>query len=105
MTMRNVNKLPEVSTPLPTREGQGGGSSWPKALLEVFDDPLLDGVRPKVAAPTANDRMQQKLAEVNAWIALHGREPKQDGDLKEKMMYAAMATLKAKGIMDKTEKS
>ena len=30
---------------------------WPKQLLELFDDPLLDGVRPKVAAPTADDRM------------------------------------------------
>ena len=37
---------------------------WPKELLEIFDDPLLDGVRPKAVAPTANDRMQQKLAEV-----------------------------------------
>ena len=35
---------------------------WPKELLELFDDPLLDGVRPKAAAPTANDRMVQKLA-------------------------------------------
>ncbi|MBO4905832.1 MAG: hypothetical protein J5486_02200 [Bacteroidaceae bacterium] len=73
---------------------------WPKELLELFDDPLLDGVRPKVAAPTANDRMQQKLAEVNDWIAKNGREPRKDGNLKEKMMFAAMTTLKAKGIMD-----
>ena len=73
---------------------------WPKELLEIFEDPLLDGVRPKVAAPTANDRMLQKLAEVNGWIAMNGREPRKDGNLKEKMMYAAMTTLKAKGIMD-----
>lgn len=87
------------TTPLPQREGQGGGSEWPKELLELFDDPLLDGVRPKVAAPTANDRMQQKLAEVNSWIANNGREPQKTGDLKEKMMFAAMTSLKAKGIM------
>ena len=71
---------------------------WPKELLEIFDDPLLDGVRPKVAAPTANDRMQQKLAEVNNWIAQNGREPRNDGNLKEKMMYAAMTTLREKGF-------
>ena len=71
---------------------------WPKELLEIFDDPLLDGVRPKVAAPTPNDRLQQKLAEVNNWIAQNGREPRKDGDLKEKMMYAAMKTLREKGF-------
>lgn len=71
---------------------------WPKELLELFEDPLLDGVRPKTPAPTANDRMQQKFAEVNDWIAKHGREPKPDGDLKEKMMYAAMTTLQEKGF-------
>jgi len=71
---------------------------WPKELLEIFDDPLLDGVRPKVAAPTANDRMQQKLAEVNNWIAMNGREPSPNGNLKEKMMYAAMTKLREKGF-------
>lgn len=71
---------------------------WPKELLDIFDDPLLDGVRPKVMAPTANDRMNQKLAEVRAWMAHYGREPQRSGNLKEKMMYAAMSALKAKGI-------
>ena len=71
---------------------------WPKELLEIFDDPLLAGVRPKVAAPTANDRMQQKLAEVNNWIAQNGREPSRNGNLKEKMMYAAMKSLREKGF-------
>lgn len=71
---------------------------WPKELLEIFDDPLLDGVRPKAVAPTANDRMQQKLSEVNNWIAQNGREPRKDGDLKEKMMYASMTKLREKGF-------
>ena len=71
---------------------------WPKELLELFDDPLLDGVRPRAAAPTADDRMQQKLAEVNEWIARHGREPRNEGDLKERMMYAAMTKLREKGF-------
>lgn len=71
---------------------------WPKELLELFDDPLLDNVRPKVVAPTANDRIQQKLAEVKSWIANNGREPRKDGNLKEKMMCAAMKALKEKGV-------
>lgn len=71
---------------------------WPKELLEIFEDPLLDGVRPKAAAPTANDRMQQKVAEVKEWIARNGREPQRSGDLKEKMMNAAMTALKQKGL-------
>lgn len=71
---------------------------WPKELLELFDDPLLDNVRPKVVAPTANDRILQKLAEVKSWIANNGREPRKDGDLKEKMMCAAMKALKEKGV-------
>ena len=71
---------------------------WPKELLDLFEDPLLDGVRPKVAAPTANDRMQQKLAEVNNWIAKNGREPQKNGDLKERLMYAAMTKLREKGF-------
>lgn len=63
-------------------------------MFELFDDPLLDGVRPKQAPITGNDRMQQKLAELNDWIAQNGREPRQDGNLKEKMMYAAMTALR-----------
>lgn len=71
---------------------------WPKELLEIFDDPLLDDVRPKPTAPTANDRMLQKLDEVKQWIDNHGREPGKNGDLKEKMMAAAMTALKEKGL-------
>ena len=71
---------------------------WPKELLELFEDPLLDGVRPKIAAPTPNDRMLQKLNEVKAWIEQNGREPRKDGSLKEKMMFAAMTTLREKGF-------
>lgn len=71
---------------------------WPKELIALFDDPLLDGVRPKVSSPTADDRLSQKLAEVKAWIAANGREPNSDGDLKERMMFAAMTALKDKGF-------
>jgi len=72
---------------------------WPKELLDIFDDPLLDGVRPKVTAPTADDRMSQKLQEVKAWIDQNGRKPKESGTLKEKMMWAAMTSLRQKGFV------
>ena len=42
--------------------------------------------------------LQQKLAEVNNWIAKNGREPQKNGDLKEKLMYAAMTKLREKGF-------
>lgn len=71
---------------------------WPKELIELFNDPLLEGVRPKAPALTANDRMQQKLAEVNNWIAQNGREPRKDGDLKERLLYASLTALKEKGL-------
>ena len=71
---------------------------WPRELIELFNDPLLEGVRPKAPAPTANDRMRQKLAEVNNWIAQNGREPRKDGDLKERLLYASLTALKEKGL-------
>ncbi len=73
-------------------------TEWPKELLEIFNDPLLEDVRPKAAAPTASDRMQRKLEEVNNWIAINGREPRSNGDLKEKLMYAAMTRLRELGF-------
>ena len=71
---------------------------WPEELVKLFDDPLLEGVRPKAPAPTANDRMQQKLTEVNDWIVKNGKEPQKDGDLKERLMYASLTALKEKGL-------
>ena len=41
---------------------------WPKELLDIFEDPLLDDVRPKAAAPTANDRLAMKLVEITDWV-------------------------------------
>ena len=66
---------------------------WPKELLEIFNDPIFADVRPKSTPLTTNDRMLQKLAEVKSWIANNGREPRKDGDLKEKMK-----ALKEKGV-------
>jgi hypothetical protein len=72
---------------------------WPKELLEIFEDPLLDDVRPKVQTITPNDRMSQKLFELQEWIKQHGREPQQNGNLKEKMMWAAMIGLQKNNMI------
>ena len=63
-----------------------------KELLELFDDPLLDGARPFAKAIT------EKIAEIKEWIAQNGREPQKDGNLKEKLMFASLTTLKEKGL-------
>ena len=70
---------------------------WPKELLEIFDDPLLADVRPKPKAPTPDDRMAQKLLEVNKWMAEYGREPSSMAHgLKEKLAAASLKSLRAK---------
>ena len=67
---------------------------WTKDLQELFDDPLLADVRPKVVAPTFSDRKDKQVAELEAWIAEHGREPQRNGDLTEKRMWARLTTLR-----------
>ena len=69
-----------------------------KELLELFNDPLLDGARPFAKAITADDRIMQKMAEIKEWIVQNGREPQKDGSLKEKLVYASLTTLKEKGL-------
>lgn len=72
---------------------------WPKELLEIFEDPLFDDVRPISKPITPDDRVNKKLEEVKAWIERYGREPERSGDLKEKMMWAAMTALKKQNLM------
>ena len=67
---------------------------WTKDLQELFDDPLLADVRPKVVAPTFSDRKDKQVAELEAWIAEHGREPQRNGDLTEKRMWARLTALR-----------
>lgn len=69
---------------------------WPEELLEIFDDPLLADVRPKPKAPTPDDRLAQKLLEINKWVAEHGSEPTADGGLKEKLLAASLKALRTK---------
>ena len=67
---------------------------WTKELKELFDDPLLADVRPMVVAPTFSDRKDTQVAELEAWIAAHGREPQRNGDLTEKRMWARLTALR-----------
>lgn len=67
---------------------------WPKELIDLFDDPLLADVRPMVVAPTFSDRKDKQVAELEAWIEEHGREPQRNGDLTEKRMWARLMALR-----------
>lgn len=68
---------------------------WPEELIEIFNDPLLADVRPKPKAPTPEDRVAQKLLEINTWVAEHGSEPGMDGGLKEKLLAVSLKALRA----------
>ena len=69
---------------------------WPKELLEIFEDALLEDVHPKVTSVTADDKKVKKLMEITQWSEVNGqRVPREDGDsLKEKMMARALKALK-----------
>lgn len=73
--------------------------TWPKELLDLFDDPLLEGVRPKPAAVTADERTMGKIESVKKWIESNGREPQQDSrNITEKLMWKSLETLKKNGL-------
>lgn len=68
---------------------------WPEELLEIFDDPLLADVRPKPKAPTPDDRMAQKLMDVNKWFAENGCEPMlTGGSFQEKLLARSLKALR-----------
>lgn len=71
---------------------------WTQDLLDIINDPMFDGVRLKPQPVTADDRVKQKLMELQAWIDANGREPQPVGDIKEKMMNRRMITLKEQGL-------
>lgn len=74
-------------------------NGWPEELLALFEDPLLDGVKPKPAAVTADDRTQRKIDDVRAWIEVNGREPNMNAkNIKEKLLAVSLQTLKELGL-------
>lgn len=67
---------------------------WPKELLDIFDDPILDDVRPKAAPLTLDDKRVKAFMEVTQWSEDNGnRKPKNDGDLKERIMARTLMAL------------
>jgi hypothetical protein len=67
---------------------------YPKELLDLFDDPLLDGVKPRPKRLTADDRRVRKLQEISEWVKSKGRIPGDSGDLKEKLLATALKALR-----------
>jgi hypothetical protein len=71
---------------------------WPQDLIELFDDPLLEGVRPKAQPLTADDRRVKKLLEITEWVELNGRKPSSNGSLSEKMLCRSLEALRAENL-------
>ena len=68
---------------------------WPEKLLEIFKDPLFADVRPKSKTPTPDDRMAQKLLEINKWYAANGHEPMESGSsIQERMLANSLKALR-----------
>lgn len=74
-------------------------NEWPEELLSLFNDPLLDGVKPKPAAITADDRIQKKIDDLRMWIDSNGRESDiNSNSIKEKLLAVSLQTLKEMGL-------
>ncbi|MCF0186177.1 MAG: hypothetical protein HUJ98_06790 [Bacteroidaceae bacterium] len=73
---------------------------WPQELIELFDDPLLDGVRPKAQPLTADDRRVKKLLEITEWVETNGRMPSNKGTLSEKLLCRALDALREDNFQD-----
>ncbi len=68
---------------------------WPQELIELFDDPILEDVRPKVAPITPDDRRVKSLMEIADWVDAHdGHVPQNNGDLKEKILARSLSALR-----------
>lgn len=71
---------------------------YPQNLLDLFDDPMLEGVRIPTQRQTADDRTQRKIDELRAWVDAHGREPLATGPIQEKLLAKSLETLKNQGL-------
>lgn len=69
---------------------------WPEELVSLFDDPLLEGVRPPAPKITANDRLLKELLKLEEWVEGNGREPSATGPFEEKLLAKSLKAIKAK---------
>ncbi len=67
---------------------------YPQTLLDIFDDPIFDNVRPKAHATTVDERLIKKLEEITAWVEAKHRMPSMEGDFKEKGMLRALDSMR-----------
>lgn len=74
---------------------------WPKELLQIFDDPLLEDVHPGQKSLTPSGRMAGKLEEIAAWVDAHdGKLPSEDGSIEEKLLYRRLEKLRKENNPD-----
>lgn len=67
---------------------------YPQTLLDIFDDPIFDSVRPKVHATTVDERLIKKMEEITVWVEANHRMPSMEGDFKEKGMLRALDSMR-----------
>lgn len=67
---------------------------YPQELLNIFDDPIFDNIRPKAQTITFDERLIQKLEEITLWIETNDRMPSITGNFKEKGMLRALASMR-----------
>lgn len=69
--------------------------NWDKELISLFDDPLLDDVRPTPPPVTADDRLTESFEEINAWYKENGGAPAKDAtDFQERLLYRRLQGLR-----------
>ena len=71
---------------------------WPQELLDLFEDPMFDGVKVSTTPVTADERTQKNIEELERWIESNGREPQMSGGIMEKRMCVRLKTLKEQGL-------
>ena len=73
-----------------------------KELEDILaTDPLgLLEIKPKASAITADERLVTSFKEINDFISVHGQEPTQSRDIKERRLYSRL-----KGLRDDPEKA
>lgn len=69
---------------------------WPKELLDIFDDPILDNVKPNPPRITPDDRRVKALLSIIEWSKANGNKvPQSNGaTLQEKMLASSLSALR-----------